>query len=67
MRHLDLMQSTLNLINAPQIREQFRKIDENIAVLTTLIFPDDAQIASELVKEEYDCRTQWADFLFWQL
>lgn len=54
----DQIQQTLNLVHAPQIKTQFLKINEDLAQLTRLIFPDDQGMACELVKEKYRCETQ---------
>lgn len=58
IRETDQIQQTLNLFHAPKIKIQFQKINNDIAELTRLLFPDDPDMACEMVREEYRCETQ---------
>lgn len=58
IKEVDRLQQTLHMVNAQKIREQFQKIDADIAELTCLLFPNDQEMACELVKTEYHCETQ---------
>lgn len=58
IREVNQIQQTLSTFHAPKIKEQFIKIHEDIAELTRLLFPDDPEMACELVKEEYRCNQQ---------
>ena len=58
MREVDQLQRTLTLANAPLVAERVGKIEEEMRELAVLIFPDDERVARELVKEEFQCRTQ---------
>ena len=46
------------LRNAPQITDLFKKIDRDVEELTELLFPNDKDMACELVREEYACQAQ---------
>ena len=58
IRHLDEIQKTLPLVPREKVQTQFKKIDENLAEVTKLIFPYDVKLASEMVKEEHTCPQQ---------
>ena len=58
LHELDQLQRTLMLRNAPQITDLFKKIDRDVEELTELIFPNDKDMARELVREEYACQAQ---------
>ena len=56
--NLELLQNTLPNSDKWKVQEQFRKIEEDIAEVTRLIFPYDEKMACEMVKEEYKCKQQ---------
>lgn len=58
MREVERLQQTLPSVNSQKITEQLRKIDWDIAELTCLLFPNDQEMACELVKSEYHCAPQ---------
>lgn len=58
MREVDRLQQTLPFVNSQKIREQLKKIDRDIAELTCLLFPNDQEMACELVRSEYHCEPQ---------
>lgn len=55
---LEVLQSTLPTADKQKVEEQFRKINEDIAEVTRLIFPYDEKMACEMVKEDYKCKQQ---------
>lgn len=58
IKFVDHLQQTLPMGNTPKIREHFERIDGIIAELTFCLFPNDRDMACELVSEGFRCDVQ---------